>query len=48
MGGFLMVGLIVVIIAGIANIFLQIPAVYLAGTKCCNRYDYVWFNFVRY
>ncbi|MAG77482.1 MAG: Bax inhibitor-1/YccA family protein [Thalassotalea sp.] len=31
MGGFLMVGLIVVLVAGIANIFLQIPALYLAG-----------------
>lgn len=31
MGGFLMIGLIVVIVAGIANIFLQIPALYLAG-----------------
>lgn len=30
MGGFLMVGLIVVIIAAIANIFFQVPAVYLA------------------
>ncbi|MGJ8692584.1 MAG: Bax inhibitor-1/YccA family protein [Thalassotalea sp.] len=30
MGGFLMVGLIVVIIAGIANIFFQIPAISLA------------------
>lgn len=32
MGGFLMVGLIVVIVAGIANIFLQIPALSLAGS----------------
>ena len=31
MGGFLMVGLIVVLVACIANIFLQIPALYLAG-----------------
>ncbi|WP_286267311.1 Bax inhibitor-1/YccA family protein [Thalassotalea atypica] len=31
MGGFLMVGLIVVLVAGIANIFLQMPALYLAG-----------------
>lgn len=31
MGGFLMIGLIVVIVAGIANIFLQMPALYLAG-----------------
>lgn len=31
MGGFLMIGLIVVIVAGIANFFLQIPALYLAG-----------------
>jgi len=30
MGGFLMVGLLVVIIAGIANLFFQIPAVSLA------------------
>ena len=30
MGGFLMVGLIVVLIAGIANIFFQIPAISLA------------------
>jgi modulator of FtsH protease len=30
MGGFLMVGLIVVIVAGIANIFFQIPALSLA------------------
>lgn len=30
MGGFLMVGLIVVIIAGIANIFFAIPAISLA------------------
>ncbi len=30
MGGFLMIGLIVVLIAGIANIFFQIPAVSLA------------------
>ncbi|WP_109341040.1 Bax inhibitor-1/YccA family protein [Saliniradius amylolyticus] len=30
MGGFLMVGLIVAIVAGIANIFLQIPAMSLA------------------
>lgn len=30
MGGFLMVGLIVVLIAGIANIFFQVPAVSLA------------------
>ena len=30
MGGFLMVGLIVVIIAGIANIFFQVPALSLA------------------
>jgi modulator of FtsH protease len=32
MGGFLMIGLIVVIVAGIANIFLQIPALSLAGS----------------
>jgi len=31
MGGFLMIGLIVVLVAGIANIFLQIPALHLAG-----------------
>lgn len=30
LGGFLMVGLIVVIVAGIANIFFQIPALSLA------------------
>ncbi|WP_111978545.1 Bax inhibitor-1/YccA family protein [Algibacillus agarilyticus] len=30
MGGFLMVGLVMAIIAGIANIFLQIPAMHLA------------------
>ena len=30
MGGFLMVGLIVVIVAGIANLFFQIPALSLA------------------
>lgn len=29
-GGFLMVGIIVVLMAGIANIFFQVPAVYLA------------------
>mgnify|MGYP000038254630 FL=1 len=32
MGGFLMVGLIVVIVAGIANLFFQIPALSLAGS----------------